>query len=315
MQSICSFLIILIHCIPIKRIRWILYRYFVVPPSSLIIKKSIFKNFKRKVGYTPNIDYPQTFNEKLQWLKLYYRNYNMPLCADKYCVRDFVSEHGLVEHLVKLYGKYNKFSEINFDELPNRFVIKVNHNSGGVFVVKDKNIFDTKHIEIQITKLLSRLYEHGINNGEWHYFYIKPSIIIEEYIEDHSGELLDYKIHCFNGQPRYVQVDVGRFRDHKRIFFDLNWAELPLQTSASFPQYKGDIDPPKKLSEMLHIASKLSKDFPYVRVDLYYIQEIIYFGELTFFPANGFGKVTPQGWDLKLGSELDISKLLISGKS
>jgi hypothetical protein len=247
-----------------------------------------------------NLDNPQTFNEKLQWLKLYDRKPEYTAMADKYEVRKFVAEKIGEEYLIPLLGVWDRFEDIDFNKLPNQFVLKCNHDSGSVVICKDKNTFDLEAAKTKLNNSLTQNYYYFAR--EWPYKNIKPRIIAEKYMVDESGvELKDYKMFCFNGEPKYIQVDFDRFIKHKRNIYDTEWNYIPVSV-----QYPTDpekvINKPSKLGEMLSLARILSKNIPHVRVDFYHIENapLILFAEFAFYNDAGFGKFGSL-WDRKFG--------------
>ena len=269
-------------------------------PSTLFIRMI----YAYKLGKQPNLKNPQTFNDKLQWMKLHYRN---PLCtdlADKYKVREYVAKIIGKEYLIPLLGVYSNANEIDFDELPNQFVLKCNNDSGGVIICKDKKNFDVHKARQTLNSRLKK--NHYYRGREWQYKNIDPKIICEKYMSDGSGkDLMDYKFFCFDGHPKLIQVHYGRFTSHKKNSYDTDWnyinVEMNFPTDPSFI-----IKKPNKLDEMLNIASKLSKAFPHVRVDFYYIRNMIYFGEMTFCNAGGFSTFSEEEFNYEMGSWLKL---------
>jgi len=260
------------------------------------------------IGKKLNLENPITYNEKLQWLKLYYQQPMLNKLADKYEVRNFVANRIGENHLIPLIGgPWDKFEDIDFDMMPKQFVLKTTHDSGGVVICRNKDNFDIYAAkEIINTHLKRKFYWIG---REWSYKKITPRIVAEKYIVDESGyELKDYKIFCFNGVPKVIQVDFGRFTDHKRNFYSTDWKYIGFTTHIYPTDPEIKIRRPKKLPSMLSIAKKLSKGLPHVRVDLYMTNDEIYFGELTFYHGSGFEKFSPEEWDTILGGWLDLPK-------
>lgn len=275
-----------------------------ITPESWFIKTRYYYYIEKKL----NIVNPVTFNEKLQWLKLNYKNPILTQLADKYEVRGFIKSRIGEKHLIPLLGgPWDKFDEIDFHNLPNQFVLKTTHDSGGVVICKDKEKFDLNIAKQKINIHLKRkFYWLG---REWSYKNITPRIIAEQYMVDESGyELKDYKIFCFNGVPKVIQVDSGRFSEHKRNFFSPKWEYLGFTTNIHPTDPSINISKPEILDYMLSISKKLSKGFPHVRVDLYLIYGEIYFGELTFYHGSGFEKFNPEVWDTRLGEWLLLPK-------
>lgn len=271
-------------------------------------KEFLKKRFKLKVGYELNLDNPITFNEKIQWLKLYDRNPQYTIMVDKYLVRQYISEKLGKEYLIPLLGVWNTFEDINFNGLPNQFVLKCTHDSGGLVICKDKESLNLKDAEKKIKQSLKRnFYYYG---REWPYKNVHPRIIAEKYMADEfEKELKDYKMMCFNGKVLCSFVCTERYSNDglKVTFFDKDWKVMPFERH--YPKSKKIIEIPKKYDEMIYLAEKLAKNIPFVRVDFYEIEERIYFGEITFYPGNGMEEFSPEEWDYKLGSWLDLSKV------
>lgn len=262
---------------------------------------------KLRLGTKINIDNPQTFSEKLQWLKLYDRNPEYIKMVDKYEVKKYISNLIGKEYIIPTLGIYNSFDEIDFDSLPKQFVMKCTHDSGGNIICTDKEKLDYKYARKKMNKCLKRNYYNY--NKEWPYKNIKPRIIIEKYMKDEKqNELKDYKFMCFNGKVKCSFVCSDRYENGglKVDFYDLQWKKMPFQRH--YPNSNKDIPKPKNYELMINLAEKLSKDIPFVRVDFYEIDEKVYFGELTFFPGSGFEKFTPEKYDKILGDMLELPK-------
>lgn len=255
-----------------------------------------------------NLKNPKTFNEKLQWLKLYDRNPQYTDMVDKYKVREYIKGKIGEEYLIPLIGIYEKFEDINFNELPQQFVIKCNHDSGGLIVCKDKRLLNIKNVKKKINKCLKRNYYY--NGREWPYKNVKPKIIIEKYMEDDGmHELRDYKFMCFNSKVKCSFVCSNRFSEDGLhvTFFDTQWNVMPFERH--YPSIKEGLSKPQNYEKMVELAERLSENIPFVRVDFYEINGKIYFGELTFYPGSGFEEFTPEEWDYTLGSWIDLSKV------
>ena len=255
-----------------------------------------------------DLDNPKSFNEKLQWLKINNRRSIYQTMVDKYYVKEYVANIIGKEHIIKTVGIYEKFNDINFDKLPNSFVIKCTHDSNSTIVVRDKKNIDLKHIKKRINKALKS--NHYYLSREWPYKSLKPHIIIEEYMynKNINEKLIDYKFFCFNGNPTFIYVSEG-LENHstaKIDFFDINFKKASFRRS-DFDSFDRSINKPKSFKRMIEIAKTLSKDIPFVRVDLYEIKNKVYFSELTFFPGGGFIRFEPEEWDKKIGDMLDIS--------
>ena len=275
------------------------------PNLSLDDKKYIIEHqFEQAVGYKPNIDNPKSFNEKLQWLKLYNEDPLLTKCADKYLVRDYVKEKIGEEYLIPLLGVWDSPDEIDFDKLPEQFVLKVNWGSGQNIIVKDKSKLDIKEAKAKLKEWLKPHSNHYYFGFEWCYKNIQPKIIAEKYIEQIDGNLLDYKIFCNNGNPSFLFVGIDRHKDLKFNFYDLDFNLLPFKQHYDVSNKK--IPKPECFQEMLNVAKKLSKDFLHARIDLFLIGNKIYFGEITFYHFNGLEAFEPVEWDYKLGEMLTL---------
>lgn len=265
----------------------------------------IYLHLKR--GQIPkplNLATPKTFNEKLIYLKLNYRHPNAHIYADKLAVREYVKNKVGDEYLIPIIKVYDQPDDIKFEELPKQFVLKLNHGSGMNIICKDKSKLD----KITALKNLEKWYSQNYYEvgGEYQYSDITTKVFAERYMETKSGsgDLNDYKIFCFDGVPKFVQVDVDRFDNHKRAFYDLKWNRLPF--TILHPNYEGEVEKPERLIKMLEIARSLSKGFPHIRVDLYTVEGKIYFGELTFHHGGGFEPFFPQKFNRKIGDYLRL---------
>ncbi len=258
--------------------------------------KLVFRGF---FGKKLDLDNPKTFNEKIQWLKLYDRRPEYTDMVDKYKVRNFVAQTIGKEYLIPLLGVWDSFDDIDFSKLPNQFVLKCTHDCGSVVLCKDKTNFDYNAARKSLSSCLKRnAFYYG---REWPYKNVVPRIVAEEFVSDgrNDSELTDYKFFCFNGKAEYCLVISGRFSNQKsETFFDRDWRPAPF--SRRFPT-NTDYPRPRLFNEMLNLADKLSGSFPFVRVDLYQVDDRVYFGETTFFPGSGLEKFYPDEWDCKLG--------------
>jgi hypothetical protein len=273
-------------------------RRILIKFGGMLSDKSYLKLYYRlETGCKLDLIKPRSFNEKLQWLKLNYVNAEYTEMVDKFAVRDYIKRKFSTNpenepKLIPLLGVYNEFDEIEFDTLPNQFVIKTTHDSGGVVICNDKSNFNMKLARKRINRSLNRNYFwHG---REYPYRYIKPKVIIEKYMVDESGvELKDYKVFTFNGRAKAIQVDFDRFSKHKRNVYSTDW-EL-FEGSIEFPSDPSRlIERPKALSRMLDISEYISEKSPHMRTDFYIIDGLVYFGEITFFHGNGIEKFTPN---------------------
>ncbi len=267
-------------------------------PDKVYLKIKYSLCLRKKIDF----DNPKAFNEKLQWLKLYDRKDIYTTMVDKYEVKKYIENIIGKEYIIPTVGIYDRFDDIDFEKLPNQFVIKCTHDSGGLVICKDKNKFDKKGARKIINKSLKRNYYYS--GREWPYKNVKPRIIIEKYM---GTNLNDYKIFCFNGEPRFTLVCSNRKGNYKNTdFYDNDWNLLPF-TRTNHENNPFGIEKPKNFFTMLNIAKKLSKLIPFIRVDLYEIDNIVYFGELTFYPSAGFEGFAPEEWDYKLGKLIDLS--------
>ena len=270
-------------------------------PNSLRIKII----FRCELGYFLNLKNPKSFNEKIQWLKFYGDIQQYTHLVDKHEVRKYISDTIGENYLIPLLGIWDKFEEIDFSKLPEQFVLKCNHDCGSVVICTDKATFDIKKAKNKLNKCLKQ--NNYYSTLELQYKNIKPKIICEKYMKDESGELKDYKIFCFNGEPKIIQVNYGRFTDSKKNLYDIEWNYVPV--AMTYPTDPNVIiNKPNNLKEMLTLAKTLSKDYPFVRVDFYSIEGKTYFGELTFTPAMGLGKFEPEEFDFEMGSWLELLK-------
>lgn len=259
--------------------------------------------YKKRTGKNLNLENPKTFNEKIQWLKLYDNSPLKTKLADKYLVREWIEEQIGSEYLIPLLGAWNNFDEIDFDKLPEKFVLKANHGSHWNIIVKDKSKLDKSKTKKKFGKWMAR--DYAFKAGlELQYKGIKPKIIAEKFIEDTNGELNDYKIMCFNGEPKFVWVDCGRYSNHTKNIYDLNWNLQPFKMT--YPISKTPIARPENLDKMIELAKILCKDFAFVRVDFYNVDGKIYFGEMTFTSMSGTDKFEPEKYDLELGNMLTL---------
>ncbi len=264
--------------------------------------------YRFRIGKKLNLDSPKTFNEKIQWLKINDRNPKYINMVDKFEAKSYVESIIGSEYIIPTYGVYDSFEEIDFEKLPKRFVIKCTHNSGGVVVVQDKEKIDKDKLAKKFKKMLNKNFFYV--GREWPYKSIKPRIIVEENIQDVDSDeqINDYKIMCFNGNPKCSFVCSNRNSSEGLCvnFYDYNWNPLPFERH--YPRNKNEIEKPSQYDKMIELSKKLSKGIPFVRVDFYQKGEQIYFGELTFYPGSGMEEFTPDEWDEKLGGWLNLPK-------
>lgn len=260
-------------------------------------------NFKKKIDWKN----PKTFNEKLQWLKLIDRNINYCDMVDKYKVKQDVSSKIGKEHVVPILGgPWNNFDEIDFDTLPDQFVLKTTHDCGGVFICKDKKSIDYQKAKCFLEKHLRRNYYFHCR--EWPYKNIIPRIFAERFISDKENTVLPvYKIFCFDGCPKIIQVILNDKQINESVdYFDIQWNRLNLKQN--FPNSTQPLMRPHNLDTMLRIAETLSLGHAFIRVDLYEANGTIYFSEYTFYSDAGFAKFEPEEWDEILGSWIQLPK-------
>lgn len=255
---------------------------------------------KARMNEKLNLDKPSSYNEKLQWLKLYDRRPCYKNMTDKYQVRKFIASKIGANYLIPLLGMWEKFEDIDFSMLPESFVLKCTHDSGSTVICKNGEGINYKKLRKHFSKKLKFDYYYG--SREWNYHDIHPRIIAEKYMVDESGsELKDYKIFTFGGKARLIQVDYGRFTNHMRNFYTTEWQYLNVTCKVpTDPMHK--ISKPRKLDEMIRLAEILSEGIPHVRVDFYIINDNIYFGELTFHHSGGQETFLPKSFENEMGS-------------
>lgn len=266
----------------------------------------IKRKFKAKFGTELDLENPITFNEKLQWLKLYNRRPEYTMMVDKYKVREYIKEKLGEEYLIPLLGVWNNPDEIDFDALPNQFVLKCNHNSGlGMCICRDKSKLNLKKVKADLKKGLKQ--DYYLTGREWPYKDVPRKITCEKYMSDGSEkELRDYKVLCFNGVPKLVEIHNGRFENHTQDFYDANtWERLNI-IQPGMPLSDCPMEKPGFAEEMNRLSAFLAKDIPHVRVDWYFINNHLYFGELTFFDGSGFDQFCNPADDIKLGEMITL---------
>lgn len=271
-------------------------------PDEYIIKRS----FKRHMGYALNLNNPRTLNEKINWLKLYDRTELHTLVADKYKVRAYVEEKIGKQYLIPLLYHSKNSNDIRPENLPDsNFIIKTNHDSSGGVIVRDPFTIDWKKTRKRFKRLLKE--NHYYTTIEWQYKNIEPRIVVEKLLTYEDGSIPDdYKIHCFNGKVAFIMIDFDRHSNKRtRNLYDPDWKLIPCNWGRP---YGKQVEKPKNFEEMKTIAEKLSKDFIYLRVDLYLVKESLFFGELTFHHASGFQKFYQKDCDYKFGEQLIINE-------
>ena len=284
-------------------------------PDSIYLKLYYFTKFKRPL----NLKNPKSFNEKLQWLKLNDRNPLYTVLVDKIEAKKYVANIIGEEYIIPTLGEWNDPDKIILEQLPDQFVLKCNHGSGDVFICKDKSTFDFESAKKKLKKLLKE--DYYLVGREWPYRDVNRKVFAEKYIQNTTNteshgtkstdysELSDYKFMCFNGCPKCLFTTTNRHKGALIMtFFDLNWNKMPFERH--YTSDPNPVPPPKHLSQMILLAQKLAKDFTFVRVDFYEVNDKIYFGELTLFPGSGFEEFKPDKWDYIMGSWLDLPKEL-----
>ena len=252
---------------------------------------------------------PKTFNEKLQWLKLYYQKDSHTRMVDKCEMKAYVTEKVGPGYVVPLLGVWDSVDKIDFESLPEQFVLKTTHDCAGLVICTDKSKLDVESAKEKLCNAMKN--DYYLYYREWPYKNVVPRVIAEQYMVDESGtQLKDYKIFCFNGEPHCVQVDFDRFSGHKKNLYSLDWDLL--EFSFNYPAHpEVEITKPVALDKMLEIARVLSAGEPYVRVDFYCVEGKPYVGEITFFPASGYGKFVPEKYDRIFGDKIVLPEKIV----
>jgi len=270
-------------------------------------KKYLELRYKLKFGYRPNLEKPKTFNEKIQWMKLYYRKPELPSFVDKAEAKEKVAKIIGEQYIIPTIGVYNNFDEIDFDKLPNQFVIKCTHDCASVIICRDKNKFDVDDARQKINKALA-VKHYGEHDREWAYSQIEPRIIVEKFMKNEgTDDITDYKFFCFNGEPKVMYISMG-LEDHATAsisFADMDYKLLDIER-ADYKSLDRLPPKPKNFEKMKDLARELSKDFPQVRVDLYEINGKPYFGELTFYTCGGMVDWKKHEYDERLGKMINL---------
>ena len=259
------------------------------------------------MGYWMDWNDPKTYNEKLQWLKVYYRRKDFSEMVDKLAAKEYVAKKIGYDYIIPSIAVYNSVEEIDFSKLPDKFVLKCTHDSGGLVVCSDKSKLDENLVKRKLEKALKASYV--VQNREYPYADVPHKIIAETFMEESEfGELRDFKFYCFDGRPQYILVVSGRQKKQKKFdYFDMDWNHLPVYDEGC---PNNDIRPqkPKNFEGMIDIAKKLSKGIPHVRVDLYNINGKIYFGEFTFFDGSGINVYVPREYDAIFGKFISLPR-------
>ena len=272
-------------------------------PDQVYLKIRYRKLFQK----TLNLRNPQKFTEKMQWLKLYDRNPLYHQLVDKYDAKPIIANIIGDEYIIKTLGVWERFEDIDFDKLPNQFVLKCTHDSASIVICKDKSKFDPSKYEQNYKNVFLKSDYYHFQNKQWAYKGLKPRIIAEEYIEDDTYDSLsDYKLYCFNGVAKGVYVTINRFTNLSVSMYDMNWNLMPFE---HIHPNRGDrVVRPKNLALMKDLAEKIARyiDNPFVRVDFYETNGKVYFGEITFYPEGGMCYFKPEEWDYTFGSWMKL---------
>lgn len=264
--------------------------------------------YRCKMHKKLDLNNPQTFNEKLQWLKLYDRKSEYSLLVDKYEAKKRVAERIGEEYIIPSLGVWNSFDEIDFSSFPKQFVLKCTHDSGSIVICKDKSMFDKEKAKSVLNTGLKHKFFWAAR--EWPYKEVRPRIIAEKYVcENKHGDLKDYKFFCFNGKVKCFKIDYDRFSRHRANYYDINMKQLPFGEKEYPFDINKKVQMPANLTQMIKLAEKIAKDIPFVRVDFYNCGGKIYFGEITFYPAGGWGVFDPEEWDYVLGSWIELPSI------
>ena len=281
---------------------------FILDRLSPLFSDELFLKLKfyLTMDYRLDLNNPKTFSEKLQWLKLHDRKPEYVTMVDKYAVKQYVANKIGDEYIIPTLGVWNKFDDIDFDKLPNQFVLKCTHDSGGLVICNDKSKLNKNEARHKIEVSMKRNYFHMFK--EWPYKSVPKRIIAEQYMTDgKSSDLPDYKFFCFDGEPKYCQVIRDRRSKETIDFYDMEWNHMPFV--GLNPVASNGLSPvakPAHLDKMIEICRKLSEGNPFSRIDLYVINDKEYFGEITFYPAGGMGVFRPDEWNKRLGDLINL---------
>lgn len=269
-------------------------------PDKVYIQIYYFCRFKKLINWKA----PKTYNEKLNWLKIYDRNPKYTKLVDKYEVKDYVSKLIGNEYIIPTLGIWEKFDDINFETLPNQFVLKCTHDSEGIVIVKDKQKMNIKEAKKKIEDAMK--FNFFYIGREWPYKNIKPRIIAEQYMEDKKyGELRDYKFFCFDGEPKAMFIASDRSKGETKFdYFDLEFNNLGIKQH--YPNSTQNVDKPINFDKMIELSKQISKKFKHARIDFYEVNGKVYFGEITFYHFSGFMPFEPEKWDKIFGEWLKI---------
>jgi len=285
------------------RLKWLKKMTFLAP------EKYAGYLYEYYTGKKLNLNNPTEFNEKIQWLKVYYHPEILNQLVDKYAVRAYVESKIGAQYLNDIYGVYTHANEVDFEKLPNQFVIKATHASSYNLIVPDK----TKLVETKARKLFKkwlRRNQYYRTGQEWAYKDVQPRLIIEKFlIEEGRSSLLDYKFYCFKGKAKFVEVHLDRANNHKRGFYDLNFKKLPYRYVSLEKSISQEVKKPVVFEKMIVLAEILADKFPFVRVDFYAINEHIIFGEMTFYPSDGRKDFIPDAYNKAIGALIELPEI------
>lgn len=282
------------------------YLYRILRKSKILPQKTFVKlHYNYQTGKTLDLENPKDFNEKIQWLKVYYKPSILTKLVDKYAVRSFVSERNQDQYLNDIYGVWESPEAIDFSKLPQSFVLKATHGYNMNYIVRDKNnLEETKVREIVANWLsVNHYYSAGM---EWAYKDVKPRVIAEKIlVEKGKDYITDYKFFCFNGKPRFLKVDIDRGNNHSKCYYDTQWNKLPFAKKGN-SVVENDLEKPNNLDEMVALTEVLAQGFPFVRVDLYNLDGNIVFGEMTFYPGDGRTEFEPDEYNRIIGDYIEL---------
>lgn len=286
----------------LKRQRLRYLRKMMFLPQERYVKYS----YEYYTGKKLDLENPKEFNEKIQWMKVFYKPKILNQLVDKYAVREYVIDKIGEEYVNECYGIYDSINDIDFDSLPNQYVIKGVHGSGFNLIVKDKSKLDLKKAKRKLNKWMgiNQYYKTGL---EWAYKDVKPRLVVEKFLKEEGKEVInDYKFYCFNGEPKFIQVDKDRGTGNYKYYYDLEWEVLPFFQSTYENVYDGKFERPSTLEKMIELAKILADRFPFVRVDFYSVNDKIIFGEMTFYPADGRLDFVPDEYNTIIGKYLTL---------
>lgn len=262
--------------------------------------------FEEKVGYRPDLDHPRSMNEKIFWMKLNYHNPLITTCCDKFAVKDYVTQNLGSEYVVPTLASWDNADDVDFSQLPEQFVLKVNWSSGYNIIVKDKSQLNQEEARKKIAHWMQPQQNSYYHTFNWGYKDMVPVVYAEQYMEQIEGQLYDYKFYCCNGEAKFLFIATDRHKEGKLTynFFDMDFNRLPFTYGGRGHEEK--LEKPAQFKEMVRCAEILSKPFPFVRVDFYEVGNAIYVGEMTFYSGGGILPFDPVEWDYKLGEYIDL---------